>query len=81
MNFRLIGAAAVSFMLATPAMAMHHVYRRHHGYIHTELSVRNAPGFGYGSTDRAYNFYPGDKYEYAPEEDYSTDFDRKNTFN
>ena len=30
---------------------------------------------------RAYNFYPGDKYEYAPEEDYSTDFDRKNTFN
>ena len=39
------------------------------------------PESGYGSTDRAYNFYPGDKYEYAPEEDYSTDFDRKNTFN
>jgi hypothetical protein len=29
---RLIGAAALSLVLATPAMAMHHRYHHHYGY-------------------------------------------------
>ncbi len=72
MNFRLIAAAALSLMLATPAMAMHHGYH-HHGYVHSWL-----PQFGYHSTrgayayDRGYNFVPGNIYN---------DFDRRNTFN
>jgi hypothetical protein len=72
MNFRLIAAAALSLMLATPAMAMHHGYH-HHGYVHSGW-----PHFGYHSTrgayayDRGYNFAPGNAY---------SDFDRRNTFN
>jgi hypothetical protein len=42
-KFGLIGAAALSLVLATPAMAMH----GHHYH------------YGYGSTYAAYNFYQG----------------------
>jgi hypothetical protein len=78
MNFRLIGAAALSLSLATPAMAMQHGYHHHHrGYIHKESRVQNAPKFGDGSTYGAYNFYP----EHDFGNGYSDDFDRRNTFN
>ena len=67
MNYKLIGATALSLMLATPAMAMHHGYRHYH-----------TPRFGYSSVYGAYNFYPED--EFAPD-NHSFDFDRRNTFN
>jgi len=54
-KFLLIGAAALSLLLATPAMAMHH---HHHHYSHlSALKVY------YGSTYRAYDFYRG--YDFA----------------
>jgi NhaP-type Na+/H+ or K+/H+ antiporter len=54
MKFGLIGAAALSLVLATPAMAMqrHH----HHYYFH-------ALKFHFGSTYGAYNTYHG--YDFA----------------
>jgi hypothetical protein len=62
-------------MLATPAMAMHHSYHRHHGqFIHRAWP---ALGFGYRPAYRAYNFHPG--YDSAPGNPYN-DFDRRNTF-
>ena len=69
MNISLIGAAALSLMLATPAMAMQHSYHHHYGYIHRESPVLNAPKFDYRSAYGAYNFYP------------EHDFARRNTFN
>lgn len=48
-KFGLIGAAALSLMLATPAMAMHSYHRD--DYIH-------ALKFHFGSTYGAYGFYP-----------------------
>ena len=77
MKFRLIGATALSLMLASPAMAMQHGHY-HYGYIHKDPSVQNAPEYRYGSSYGAYNFYPED--EFAPD-NHSFDFDRKNTFN
>ena len=54
-KFGLIGAAALSLLLATPAMAMHH---HHHHYFHlSALKVY------YGSTYGAYDFYRG--YDFA----------------
>jgi hypothetical protein len=46
MNFRLIGAAALSLMLATPAMAVQHGY--HHHYDHVSHSVSRAYAFDRG---------------------------------
>ena len=65
MNFRLIGAAALSLMLVTPAMAMHR--GNHHRYGHFSQKAYRA----YAS-DRGHDFVP---------ENYSNDFDRRNTFN
>lgn len=73
MNFRLIGAAALLLTLATPAMAMRHHHHHHYGQ-----PVQGALRLGYGSTYRAYNFYPG--HNFAPGNIYN-DFDRRNTFN
>ncbi|SHN84168.1 hypothetical protein [Bradyrhizobium erythrophlei] len=51
-KFGLIGAAALSLLLATPAMAMHG--HHHYGYFH-------ALKFRFGSTYGAYGFhYRGD---------------------
>jgi hypothetical protein len=66
MNFRLIGAAALSLVLATPAMAMHHHY--HHG----KLPIQNAQKYDYGSTYGAYNFLPRD--EYFPDAEQRSEF-------
>jgi hypothetical protein len=65
MKFRLIGLAALSLMLAAPAMAMQHGY--HHHYSHVSHRVSRAYAF-----DRGYDFAPGNVY---------SDFDRRNTFN
>src|ERR1700732_1911608 len=54
-KFGLIGAAALSLVLATPAMAMHR-HHHHYGYLH-------ALKFHFGSTYGAYNFYQG--YDFA----------------
>jgi hypothetical protein len=64
-KFGLIGAAALSLVLATPATAMqrhHHHYDYFHVYFH-------ALKFHFGSTYGAYNSYHG------------YDFARRNTFN
>jgi hypothetical protein len=81
MNFRLIGAAALSLMLVTPAMAMHHRYHQRYGQvIHSKLPFRDAQNYGYGSTYGAYNFHPRD--DFAPDHNIDDlDFDRRNTFN
>jgi hypothetical protein len=55
MNFRLIGAAALSLVLATPAMAMQH--RHHHHYSQDALENRYDSAYG------ARNFYPQDEYD------------------
>ena len=65
MKFRLIGVAALSLMLATPAMAMQHGYHHHYGH----LSHRVSKAFAF---DRGYYSAPGN---------ISGDFDRRNTFN
>ena len=66
MNYKLIGAVALSLVLATPAMAMHHGYHHHHhGY--------SSSAYG------AYNFYSG--HDFAPRDNNRGDFDRRNTFN
>ena len=66
MNFRLIGAVMISFVLAGPAMAMHHRYEHRVG---RELPVVDATHFGYGSGRCGYHsgygglygdgYYPG----------------------
>jgi hypothetical protein len=73
-NFRLAGAAALSLMLATPAMAMHHSYQHHSGQVvQDELPVEDALRLGYGTGCRAYpsgfaglygdGQYPGNVYD------------------
>jgi hypothetical protein len=67
MNFRLIGAAALSLVLATPAMAMHQRYHLDQGrVIHSELPVLESPDYGDGSTYGAYNLSPHN--EFSPDE-------------
>ncbi len=72
MNFRLIGIAALTLMLATPVMAMHRNDRHH--YSHRELPIQHGYGSAYGAyaSDRGYDVAPGN---------ISNDFDRRNTFN
>ena len=53
-KFGLIGAAVLSLVLATPAMAMHG-HHHHYGYFHVLKH--------FGSTYAAYNFYQG--YDFA----------------
>jgi hypothetical protein len=73
-NFKLIGAAAVALMLATPAMAMQRGHHQHY----TQSSALGALKSRYGSAYGAYGFDRGD--EFAPG-NVVNDFDRKNTFN
>jgi hypothetical protein len=76
-KFRLIGAAVLSLMLATPAMAMHHGYQPHYGQVaHEELPVQDALRLGYGTGCRTYHsgygglygdgLYPGNVYDDCP---------------
>jgi hypothetical protein len=78
-NFKLIGAAALSLMIATPAMAMHHVYHHHYGQgvelpvQDPELPVQDALRLGYGTGYKTYHSgygglygdgeYPGNVYD------------------
>jgi|HubBroStandDraft_2_1064218.scaffolds.fasta_scaffold1018525_1 hypothetical protein len=77
-NFKLIGAAAVALMLATPAMAMHRGHHRHDAQIQRESQALGALKSRYGTAYGAYGFDRGD--EFAPG-NVVNDFDRKNTFN
>jgi len=81
-NFKLIGAAALSLMIATPAMAMHHAYHHHYGQTvelpvqDPELPVQDALRLGYGTGCRSYHSgygglygdgeYPGNVYGNCP---------------
>ena len=75
-NFRLIGAAAIALLAATPAMAAQ--VRHRHAYARRVAPVQNPGQSWLGQTDGAYEYYGIDKY--YPEENYDADFDRKNTF-
>jgi hypothetical protein len=73
MNLKLIVAAALSFLVATPALAMQH--SDHH---RQSRRVQHAKKFDYRSAYRAYDFDPGD--DFAPG-NIDEDFARRNTFN
>ena len=63
MSFKLIGAAALSLVLATPAMAMHHRIHHHDGQVvYSQVPVRNTLENGFRSTYGAYNFSPRDAF-------------------
>jgi hypothetical protein len=77
-NFRLIAAAALSLVLATPAIAMqHHNYHPHFGQVvPDDLPVQDALRLGYGTGCRTYpsgygglygdGLYPGSVYDNCP---------------
>jgi len=76
-NFRLIGAAVLSLVLATPAMAMHYSYHPHYGQlVPDDLPVQDALRLGYGTDCRTYHsdygglcgdgLYPGSVYDDCP---------------
>jgi hypothetical protein len=71
MNFKLITAAAVSLLVATPALAAQRA--AHHRYSHAHARL-----FNYRSVYGAYGFDQGGNF--APD-NISGDFDRRNTFN
>jgi hypothetical protein len=71
-NFRMIGAAVLSLMVATPALAKPHDYHRQ--YVQDpELPVQDALRLGYGTGKTAYHSgygglygdgsYPGNVYD------------------
>jgi len=62
----LIGAAALSLLVATPAMATQHI--DHHRHVSALRNTRNYQSF-YGA------------YGYDRDSNISADFDRRNTFN
>jgi hypothetical protein len=67
-KFGLIGAAVVTLMLTTPAMAMYS-HHHHYGYMHAlKFHFGSAYASSYGFYPRS-GFYPG------------YDFARRNTFN
>ena len=75
-NFKLIGATALSLLVAAPAVAT--PQHDHHRYSHRMSPVQHARNFGYGSSVyKAYGFDGGD----FARGNFSDDFDRRNTFN
>ena len=73
MNLKLIAAAALSLLVATPALAMQH--SDHH---RRPRRVQHAKKFDYRSAYRAYDLDPGDDFASGNIDD---DFARRNTFN
>jgi hypothetical protein len=72
-NFKFVGAAVLSLMLGSPAMAAHHGYH-HYGQVrHDDLPVQDALRLGYGTGKWAYHSgygglygdgdYPGNVYD------------------
>jgi hypothetical protein len=79
-SFRFIGAAVLSLVLATPAMAMHYSDHPHFGrVVPDDLPVQDALGLGYGTGCRTYHsgygglygdgLYPGSVYDNCPQLD------------
>jgi len=73
MKFKFVGAAVLSLMLGTPAMAAHQGYH-HYGQVrHDDLPVQDALRLGYGTGKWAYHsgygglygdgYYPGNVYD------------------
>jgi hypothetical protein len=77
-NYKLIGAAALSLLVAAPAVAMPQRDHHRYGYSHRMSRVQHARNFGYGSVYKAYGFDRGDD---VARGNFSADFDRRNTFN
>jgi hypothetical protein len=77
-NFKLLGAAALSLLVAAPAVAVPQRDHPRYGYSHRTSPVQHARGFGYGSPYEAYGFDRGDDFARG---NVSGDFERRNTFN
>jgi hypothetical protein len=77
-NFKLIGAAALSLLVATPAVARPQRDHHHYGYSHRMSPVQHARSFGYRSPYEAYGFDRGSDFDRG---NFSDDFERRNTFN
>ena len=77
-NINLIGAAALSLLVAAPAVAKPQRDHHHYSYSHRMSPVQHARNFGYGSAYEAYGFDRGDDLARG---NFSGDFDRRNTFN
>ena len=74
---RMIGAAALSLLVATPAAAMAQGHQHRNGYARQVSPVLGARGFTYRSV---YGAYALDKSD-AGSANTSDDFARRNTFN
>jgi hypothetical protein len=77
-NFKLIGAAALSLLLASPAVAMPQRDHHRYAYSHRMSPAQHVRNFGYGSPYEAYGFDRGNDFDRG---NVSGDFDRRNTFN
>jgi hypothetical protein len=77
MNRKLIGAVALSLLIATPALAKPQAGYHRYGYSH-RASPMHVLNFGHRSVYDAYGFDTGGGLTSG---NVSGDFDRRNTFN
>jgi hypothetical protein len=77
-NFKLLGAAALSLLVAPPAVAAPQRDHHRYSYSHRISPVQHTRNFGYGSPYEAYGFDRGDDFARGIS---SGEFDRRNTFN
>ena len=75
-NLKLIGAATLSLLVASPAVATPQRDHHHYSYSHRMSPVQHARS--YGSPYEAYGFDRGNDFNRGNS---SGDFERRNTFN
>ena len=75
-NLKLIGAVAVSLLVAAPAVAMPQRDHHRYSYFHRVSPVQHARGFS--SPYEAYGFDRGNDFDRG---NFSPTSDRRNTFN
>jgi hypothetical protein len=75
-KLKLVGAAAVALLLASPAVAARRVDHNRYSY---RVSPVHHGNVGHRSVYDAYGLYPGS--DFAPGDAYNGDFARRNTFN
>jgi hypothetical protein len=77
-NLKLIGAATLSLLVASPAVATPQRDHHHYSYSHRMSPVQHARGLSYGSPYEAYGFDRGNGFDRGTS---SGDFERRHTFN